>query len=107
MSETLVTCDIRIEMTENPTAHYTGYSSFACHGTGRAATPVEPESAILTGNFEKGAIHFHVDKTIGTDPNGCAVTSLTVTQFGVGQLAAEWEKGTCTGGHVILAKAPR
>jgi hypothetical protein len=66
---------------------------------------LNPADAILSGAMENGSIRFHVDKTIGTNSNGCAATSFTVTPFGSNQLAAEWQEGGCQGGHVILQKA--
>ena len=68
---------------------------------------MDPDSAILTGTLQDGAIHFRADKTIGTDINGCAVSSFTLTPFGANRLAAEWAAGSCQGGHMVLAKAPR
>jgi hypothetical protein len=95
-------CDVRVELVENPAEHFTGYPSFSC-GNGRA--PANVDAAILTGALEGNAVRFHIDKTIGTDLGGCAVTSFAVTQFGANQLAAEWQKGNCPGGNVILQRA--
>jgi YD repeat-containing protein len=47
------------------------------------------------------------DKNLGADINGCTVSSFTLTPFGSNRLAAEWETGSCQGGHMVLAKAPR
>ncbi len=68
---------------------------------------MDPEAAILTGTMQDGAIHFHPDKNIGTDINGCSVSSFTLTPFGANRLATEWQAGSCQGGHMVLAKAPR
>jgi hypothetical protein len=65
---------------------------------------MNPDAAILTGAVEKGAIHFHADKTIGTDINGCAVTDLTITPFGASAVAAEWQEGTCQGGNLLMTR---
>jgi hypothetical protein len=69
---------------------------------------MDPEAAILTGTMRQdGAIQFHVDKAVGSDSNGCAPTSFTLTPFGSNQLAAEWQEKTCGGGHVLMQRAPR
>jgi hypothetical protein len=95
-------CDVRVELVENTAGQFTGYPSFSC-GNGRA--PANVDAAILTGALEGNAIHFRIDKTIGIDLNGCAITSFAVTQFGASQLVAEWQKGNCPGGNVILQRA--
>jgi hypothetical protein len=63
---------------------------------------INPDAATLTGTVEKGAIHCHADKTVGTDINGCAVTEFTVTPFGTNVVAAEWKEGACAGGNMLL-----
>ena len=110
-------CTLRIELHENPPEHFTGYSSLACANFAplmseqdrnpAAATlnRMSPASAVLSGAMENGSIRFHVDKTIGTNSNGCAATSFALTPFGANQLAAEWQEGTCQGGNIILQKA--
>lgn len=111
-------CGLRFELTPNTPDTFTGYSSFTCASIAPLMSAKnranqksslmnsrDPDSAILTGVLQDGAIHFHADKTIGTDINGCAVTSFTLTPFGVNRLAAEWQAGTCQGGHMVLLKA--
>ncbi len=67
--------------------------------------PVPPiETAILSGAADKGSFQFRVDKVIGSDRNGCAPMSFTLTPFGSDQLAAEWQGQGCRGGHVILRR---
>jgi hypothetical protein len=63
-----------------------------------------PLSAILTGTMKNGAIAFRVDKTIGTAPDGCNLTGFTVTPFGSGEVAVDWQKGACPGGQMTLRK---
>jgi hypothetical protein len=65
-----------------------------------------PVSAVLTGTFhpDPDSLQFTVDKVTGTSVNGCALTSLTVTPFGVDMIAAEWQEGTCEGGHLLLKR---
>jgi hypothetical protein len=66
---------------------------------------MSPAAVIVSGVMENGAIRLTVDKTVSTNSNGCAATSLTLTPFGTNQLAAEWQEGGCEGGHIILQKA--
>lgn len=110
-------CTLTVELHEGDPGRFTGYSTLACGNFGplmskedrnpAAATlnRMSPAGAILSGAMENGSIRFHVDKTVGTNSNGCAATSLTLTPFGTNQLAAEWQEGGCEGGHIILQKA--
>jgi hypothetical protein len=110
-------CDLRVELRLGDPGKYSGYSRFSCLNNEALTNPkdmnlmqnflnhMNPDAATLTGAVEKGAIHFHADKTIGTDINGCAVTDFTVTSFGTNVVAAEWKEGTCTGGSLMLQKA--
>jgi hypothetical protein len=109
-------CDLRFEVKQNDPLHYTGYSRFSCMPTQTITNPkdanfinnmlnhINPDAAVLSGVTEKGSIHFHADKTIGTDINGCAVSDLTMTPFGKGVIAAEWQEGTCQGGQLLMTK---
>ena len=110
-------CDLRVELRQGETGKYSGYSRFSCLNNEALTNPkdtdmmknflnhMNPDSAVLSGMVEKGAIRFHVEKTIGTDINGCAVSEFTVTPFGTNLVAAEWKEGTCTGGSLMLQKA--
>lgn len=110
-------CGLWLELSEKSPDTYTGYSSFGCVNVAplmseQGRNPksaiinrLDPDTAILTGTMENGAIHFHIDKTMGTDINGCTVTSFTLTPFGATQLVAEWQSGECGGGHMMLVKA--
>ncbi len=68
-----------------------------------------PISAVLTGTLagDSNSLQFSVDKVTGTSVNGCALTSLTVTPFGVDMIAAEWQESTCEGGHLLLKRIGR
>ena len=62
-----------------------------------------PASAIMTGAVRNGDLVFTVDKSIGTLSDGCALTgTFTVSTFGLGKVAAQWQEGTCEGGDLIL-----
>jgi hypothetical protein len=112
-------CDSRIEMRDKPEApgKFTGDWSMTCRpyaplisqeramrGAGML-NRLTPEAAIFTGGFKDGAMQFTPDKVLAADSEGCAPTSLTITPFGTGQLASEWQEGsTCPGGHMMLHK---
>jgi len=113
-------CGLRFELTPKTPDTFSGYSSFTCSNIAPLMAEknrknqkvallnrMDPEAAILSGTLADGAIHFLPDKNIGTDINGCSVSSFTLTPFGVNRLAAEWQAGSCHGGHMVLAKAPR
>ena len=113
-------CGLRFELTPKTPDTFSGYSSFSCANTAPLMAAknrknqkeallnrMDPDSAILTGTLQDGAIHFRADKNIGTDINGCSVSSFTLTPFGSNRLAAEWQAGSCQGGHMVLVKAPR
>jgi hypothetical protein len=110
-------CDLRFELIENLPGRFSGYSNFSCITAAALMSPnhradfrsevlshINPDAAILTGIMQDGAIHFHVDKVIGADINGCSVTSFTVVPFGASQLAAQWQAGPCKGGSILLQR---
>lgn len=111
-------CDTRIEMRdiENQPGHFTGDWSMTCRPYGPLISQerarrgagmfnrTNPEAAIFAGTFKDGAMAFTLDKVMATDSEGCAPSSLTITPFGTGQLASEWQEGTCAGGHMMLHK---
>jgi hypothetical protein len=107
------TCNLRVELKQNEPGHYTGDSRFSCikFGVPQApnpmANPVTIDAQIMTGTVEKGGIHFRTDKAIGADVNGCTVTNLTITPFGANAIAAEWQEGTCAGGHYLMTREGR
>jgi len=111
-------CNLRLELTDSGENKFTGYSLFTCVNTNPLMAQkdknnqktalinrLDPDSAILTGKLQDGAIHFTSEKNIGTDINGCAVTSFTLTPFGADRLAAEWQAGDCKGGNMLLGRA--
>ena len=113
-------CTLRIELHETEPSKYQGYSSLVCADFAPLMKPKErvnraaaiknrmnPEAAVISGAMEKGAIAFHIDKTIGADSNGCSATSFTLTPFGKNEFAAEWQEATCHGGRIMLQKARR
>ena len=90
------------------------YSSITCLPLGRRAQPgygspllagLTPSSAILSGAWQRGAIDFRVEKTIGVDPTQgrCATASYKVTGFGATQILSEWQDD-CGGGQLLMRK---
>lgn len=113
-------CTLRLEITDKQAEpnHFTGFSSMVCNHAGplvargpanrkAQALNMDPEAAVLTGTLEKTSVELTSEKTIGTDPEGCAPTGFSLTLFGKGQLAVEWKEATCSGGHMILRKGRR
>ncbi len=64
-----------------------------------------PVSTVMSGSLMASALVFHVDQTIGSAPDQCPMTSYTVSQFGVGAVAAKWEEGACPSGQMVLVRA--
>jgi hypothetical protein len=63
-----------------------------------------PSSVIMTGAPQPAGINFTVDQAIGTEMNGCTLSALSITDFGNGQVAAQWQEGTCAPGRMMLFK---
>jgi hypothetical protein len=64
-----------------------------------------PEAAIFNGKMKDGALAFTLDKVLAPDSEGCSPSYLTITPFGTGQLASEWQDSAdCPGGHMMLHK---
>jgi hypothetical protein len=110
-------CFLRMELKEDE-GKYTGFPAMTCNGAGpllprvnartRALNQMDPESAILSGRMEKNTIELRLDKTIGSDSNGCSLNSLSLTPFGSAQFAAEWtESAECKGGHMLMRRLRR
>ena len=55
--------------------------------TARSVAFTDPDTAILAGKIENGAIHFKATKTVGAQ--WCTITDLTITPFGQRQIIAE------------------
>ncbi len=121
-------CDLALELQDNA-GQFAGYSTMKCPPAqfmveqarrwrryGPAAAPNfarqagNPTSAILTGSVEAGSIRFHVDQNIGVaeTPGACNMTGLTVTPFGTGQIAAQWQQeAPCGPGEMVLQRDRR
>jgi hypothetical protein len=67
-----------------------------------AANARTPTSTIMSGALEDGSIRFHIDRLIGIPVNGCQITGFSLTPFGDGAVAAEWQNAPCPQGEMIL-----
>jgi hypothetical protein len=115
-------CRMRLELRRSPDkpGFYAAYSTTTCgpalpiHATTSAQRQVaaialkqmSPVSASFTGTAVNGALQFDVASNIGSAPDGCMPTSLTVTPFGLSQILAAWKAGTCQGEQMLLQKTP-
>ena len=112
-------CNLHLELKQGDPGQYKGYSRFNCIQLQSMEKPTDPspifnmaqnitpQAAVLTGRVEKGTIHLHTAKAIGTDGNGCSITELILTPFGATRVAAEWKEGTCQGGNLMMQRAAR
>jgi hypothetical protein len=64
-----------------------------------------PVSAVMTGTPTESGINFTVDEIIGTPGDGCQLSGFTITDFGLGQVQAQWQEIKCAGGKMLLKKA--
>jgi hypothetical protein len=60
---------------------------------------------MMKGTITDGAMAFQIEKTVGARPGPCQLTGYSVSPFGTGQVMAEWQEGSCPGGHMLLVKA--
>lgn len=113
-------CRLQLEIRDKGEAQVNGYVKMLCYPTGayyqkhpkinvqetfmKAMTPM---AAILSGTIKDGSIAFHIDKTIGTGLDGCALSSFNVTSFGTDEVAAEWQKVGCPGGQMTLSRSSK
>jgi len=112
-------CDIKLEVRPTPENQFSGFVTVGClsfmqpkkiaPGVLSQLGKETPVSAVLSGGWDAtaGSLKLLATKNIGFDQSGkgCAMTSLTVTPFGKGQVAAEWQDPACSGGQMILARS--
>jgi len=112
-------CDIKLEVRPTPENQFSGFVTVGCMsfmqpkkiapGVLSQLGKETPVSAVLSGGWDAtaGSLKLLATKNIGFDQSGkgCAMTSLTVTPFGKGQVAAEWQDPACSGGQMILARS--
>jgi hypothetical protein len=110
-------CNIRLEIRVGDDKKLKGFEQKSCvplqplaggklaHGSiADIIRSTSPVSAVMTGSLQDSGISFTVDQNIGTPPDGCALSGFSVTDFGSGQLMAEWQEGTCPAGKMLLRK---
>ncbi|NYF52449.1 hypothetical protein [Tunturiibacter gelidoferens] len=118
-------CSIRIEIRlSDDTKRLKGYESKTCiptqpfaggkgiHGQSVADVMREtaPVSAVMTGAPVEGGIRFTVDSLIGTPYDGYSLIGMTITDFGQGQVQAQWQsqrspQAPCPDNRMLLKKA--
>ena len=64
----------------------------------------------MTGTPTGEGITFTVDSIIGTPYDGCNLTGMTITDFGQGQVQAQWQSQSspqtpCPDNRMLLRKA--
>lgn len=120
-SRGLCTFEVELKPADDP-AVIAGYSTLACAPNAAQLTDgkldptrmmavqagLNPVSAILSGKTEGKSITFTVDKVIGAEiaTANCPPSSLVLTPFATGQIAAEF-KDSCGGGQMILQRMNR
>ena len=113
-------CSIRLEMRpslDKPGA-FSGYESRSCFPVSvlqggkirkddipTIIRETSPVSATMTGSVINGAMVFQIDNIVGARPGPCQLTGYSASPFGSGQIMAEWQEGSCPGGHMLLVKA--
>ncbi len=119
LTPTLETCQVRLEMRpdQDKPGFFSGFETRSCVPTGllvggrvekdvasliRDASPV---SATMTGSVINGDMVFQVEKTVGAQTGPCQLTGYSASPFGTGQLMAQWQEGSCPGGHMLLTRA--
>ena len=117
-------CTLRLELHSSDDPPYTAYSTVDCGASlffsrGQPAsqaqindmkTKMSPASAILSGAADNGSIQLHLQQAVADAPDKCGVTSLKLTPFGAGTMAASWEEGpdaSCQGGKVLMHRVPQ
>jgi hypothetical protein len=104
-------CTLNLELQEkrDERGEFSGFSSMICNYVAPLAPKdrvnsvssiinrLDPEAAVLSGVFETGMIHFHVDQVVGADRHGCTPSGFRVTLFGA-LIDAAWKEATCAGG---------
>src|SRR5450755_2288898 len=95
-------CILKIELRPAPHNQFSAYSSLMCVPLGQRTMyqnpwlkPPTPISTILSGAAAGGSILFYADKAIDAGKNGCGMGMLSVTPFGLRQVAVDWQDGAC------------
>ncbi len=113
-------CKIRLEIrvSDDLTKALKGYESKSCvplkpfeggkisrSSIGDIMRLSAPVSSVLTGTVQDSGLTFTVDQNIGTAGDSCQLSGFSITDFGQGQVMAQWQEGTCPAGKMLLTKA--
>jgi hypothetical protein len=119
-------CSIRLEirLSDDTPRKLKGYESKTCipvqafaggkgiHGQsiGDIMRETAAVSAVMTGTATGEGIAFTVDSLIGTPYDGCSLIGMTLTDFGQGQVQAQWQgqrspQAPCPDNRMLLKKA--
>jgi hypothetical protein len=63
-----------------------------------------PATAVMTAAPQSGGLTFTIDPNSVPASNGCSITGFNLTDFGQGQVFADWQEGTCQPGRMLLRK---
>ena len=113
-------CKMELELDPpDPQGGYTAYMTITCFSPGFIVgmTPAErasgamnlanqftPASAALSGSVVVVAIKLKATKSIETLADGCPLAGASITPFGFGRIALDWEETGCPGGQLILQR---
>jgi len=112
------TCRVHLEIRLSPDkpGYVSGYESRACFnipqfansapkgGLQQALREYTPVATVMTGSLAEGDLAFRVDKTIGTSPFQCPLTSYAVSPFGLQGIVAQWRTSCSLDGQMVLGR---
>ena len=119
-------CNIRLEirLSDDTPKKLKGYESKSCVPVqpfaggkgirGQSIADIMREtaevSAVMTGTATAEGVAFTVDSLIGAPYDGCGLTGMTLTDFGQGQVQAQWQsqrspQAPCPDNRMLLKKA--
>jgi hypothetical protein len=113
-------CRVRLEIRLSPDqpGQVSGYETRNCFALSQLTTgklpqgglaqmfkDVNPVSTVLIGSAIQDDLTFRVDKTIGTAPDICPMSSYAVSRFGDQSIVAQWKGSCATGeGQMVLTR---
>jgi hypothetical protein len=112
------TCKVNLEIRLSPDkpGYVSAYESRACFnipqlmssapkgGLQQALRDYTPVATVMTGSLAEGDLTFRVDKTVGTSPFQCPLTSYGVSPFGLQAIVAQWKSTCSTDGQIVLSR---
>jgi hypothetical protein len=65
----------------------------------------QPDSIVMTGTPAAEGISFAVDQTLSISAGKCGpMSSFNITDFGSGQVMAQWQEGSCDPTRMLLKR---